>query len=168
MPRKKRTTLTPELKKRILSYMAEGHSIESMCRLDPALPTPHSIRDHQIKDKEFNDAVTRGYEARLLGYADEIDYLSTTPLHTLYPDLDFKEAAEAAKRRISALQQLLRDFAPTISARYSKVTKVEHSGEITDTRPVINIISYARDPNALLNNMKNITPIDIIEDNNNN
>jgi len=155
MPRKKRTTLTKEHKALILEYMSQGMDIATMCRHDPKLPVPHTIRNEQAKDKEFGEAITRGYETILQGYADEINYLSSTPLTTLYPDLDFKEAAEAAKRRISALQQLLRDYAPTISNRFSKVTKVEHSGEITNNQPIINIMSFAR-PNDNMINVNNV------------
>ena len=133
---------TETVKKFVLDKLSEGYTVAEMKRKWPEkLPDPKTIYRNSLKDESWAEDLDQGYTLWYYAKMEELDKLSNGLASELYPNIDFREAEAALKRRIDALKFSLGKMAPIMAKRFDKSVKVEHSGD--NVGPQIMIMDYS-------------------------
>lgn len=132
----------------LFSKMAEGLELAEICKKWPdKVPCVKTVQRKAREDEFFAEALA---EANGVLYAEkeaELNRLSKATASEIYPEVEFREAEAALKRRIDALKFSLQRLAPLKSNLYeAKATKVEHKGlpKEVDTGPKFLILNYSQ------------------------
>lgn len=154
MPRKVRTKLTDQMKKKIVDNLCKGISIAATCRQNPGFPTHRSIIEHAnpVVDPEFADDVSQAYTVYYMMRIDELDHLTSKSALELYPHIqDWKQAEATRKARIDVIKFDLAKCAAIFSRRFDRAQKVEVEANVTGTttQQLIYTVNYADLPNVI-------------------
>lgn len=118
--------------------------VEQVCKKYPKdTPAPRSVYRWSADNEEFNERLNSAYTVWLMSKVAELEEISTTPATELWPNLEFREAAEAKKSRIDTLKFSLGKMAPVLSKRFSSKSTVEHTGSVENTIE-IKVLDYGK------------------------
>lgn len=162
---KPRVKYTAKLGKFICEQIEDGLTLTEVCRkYKDKVPCRRTVLNMQKDNPEFKEAMDFAYYCFIQGKIDELEHISTASLTELYPDLEYKEAAEARRAKLDTLKFLTAKLAPALSTRWDKSTKVEHSGAIEgqNAGPQILIMNYSSEEQPAI---AKGTTIDISEEN---
>lgn len=136
--------------KKLAEYIADelmfkGVTPYELCakeqKKDPSFPSIRSVYRWQNEHKEFKDMMDAAYSAYLDSLFVELRDLNNKTATEIFPDVEFREAAEAAKRKADTLKFTLGKLAPVMSNRFDKASKIQHEGKVQG--PNIVIQSYS-------------------------
>ena len=136
----------------MLEKLTEGYSIAETHRKWPTKTVkPNTIYKASLRDTEFAELLSQAYTVFTYTKLDELDRLSDGLASELYPDVQFREAEAALKRRIDTLKFTCGKIAPILSKRFNKPTQhVELSGSVDSKGiQVINYFSTATQSKAI-------------------
>ena len=140
----KRITLTKEVKKFIVDKLSEGYSLAEQKRLWPdQVVTPSAAYKRSQIDESWASQLDQGYTLWFYAKLEELEYLSKSLASDVYPDIQFREAEAALKRRVDALKFQLGKMAPILSKKFDKAQKLEVDNKNGVT---INVLEYHRQP----------------------
>jgi len=128
----------------ICDKVAEGLTVAEICdrRFKEITPSSATVYRWERKYKTFKENLTASYDIFFQRKLEELEFISTEPAASLYPDLDYKERAEARRARLDTLKFELGKLAPVMAKRFRETRKVEHTGGI-DGPPIFVIQNYA-------------------------
>lgn len=120
------------------SEIEDGKTETEICRTNLTMPNRKTVRGWKKKNKKFRDALHEAKGHYFLTLIDELDYVSKTPAHILYPDIDIKIAMDTKRSRMDGLKTMVVKLAP-LYVKELKPLKDEGKGN----QLVINIQDYS-------------------------
>lgn len=134
-----------KIAKFICDHVADGMTVAEICdrKFKDITPDSRTVYKWRPKHPEFDEQLHQAYETHFLRKYEEMEEITQKSAKELYPDLEFKEAAEARRARLDVLKFALGKMAPVLARRtFSSKVEVEHSGEVKG--PTIQIMSYSK------------------------
>lgn len=142
----KQVRFTKEVKKFILTKMAQGNDIATITRKWPdKVPHPDSIYRKSLEDKDFGEEIDRAYTILLMHRMDELHRLAGLTATEAFPHVeDWRQAEATLKRKMDEAKFVLGKMSPILSRRFDRTQKVEVSG--IDSAPQLAVINYYNEP----------------------
>lgn len=151
---------TKALAKFICEKISEGMNITEISKKFPdKVPTANTMHKWRERKPEFREMTIEAYESYFHVKLDEYEYITKTAAEILYPDYDFRQAAEARKARMKGLEYQISAVAPLLTRTWNKANKLEVEGLETNSGPQIVIMNYSDE-----SLMKDITPNKLEDD----
>lgn len=135
---------TKALAKFICEKISEGLNITEIANTYPdKVPKANTIHKWRERKREFREMTIEAYESYFHVKLDEYEYITKTAAEVLYPDYDFRQAAEARKSRMKGLEYQISAVAPLLTRTWNKANKLEVEGLESNSGPQIVIMNYA-------------------------